>query len=90
MLSISCWKPSPILQYYNLTEKVTIQCDGSQTELGGGQLVAYASRTLTDTQIRYAQIKKELLAIVFACDRFYGRDIVSVELDHQPLEAMYR
>nr|XP_047137473.1 uncharacterized protein K02A2.6-like [Hydra vulgaris] len=38
---------------------------------------------------RYAQIKKELLAIVFACERFnqytYGRQ-VSLESDHKPLE----
>ena len=59
-----------------------------------GQPVAYASRALTDTETRYAQIEKELLAIVFACDRFYayiyGRDMVTVESDHQPLETIVR
>ena len=63
---------SPILRYYNLREKVTIQCDASQHGLGavllqGGQPVAYASRALTPTEENYAQIEKELLAIVFAC-----------------------
>ena len=59
-----------------------------------GQPVAYASRALTDAETRYAQIEKELLAIVFACDRFdayiYGRDVVHVESDHQPLEMIMR
>ena len=82
---------TPILRYYNLAEEVTLQCDASQTGLGAalmqnGQPVAYASRALTDTETRYAQIEKELLAIVFACDRFdayiYGRNVVHVESGH--------
>jgi hypothetical protein len=90
---------TPVLRYYNLAEEVTIQCDASQTGLGAalmqsGQPVAYASRALTDTEIRYAQIEKELLAIVFACNRFdayiYGREMINVESDHQPLETIVR
>ena len=88
---------TPVLRYYNLAEDVTIQCDASQAGLGaalmqGGQPVAYASRALTDTETRYAQIEKELLAIVFACNKFdayiYGRAVVNVESDHQPLESI--
>ena len=90
---------SPILRYYNLREKVTIQCDASQHGLGavllqGGQPVAYASRALTPTEENYAQIEKELLAIVFACEKFdayiYGRDSVRVQTDHKPLESIFR
>ena len=86
---------TPVLRYYNLKEEVTLQCDASQSGLGAalmqnGQPVAYASRALSSAETRYAQIEKELLAIVFACDRFeayiYGRDIVHVETDHRPLE----
>ena len=60
---------TPVLRYYNLSEEVTLQCDASQSGLGaallqGGQPVAYASRALTPTETRYAQIEKELLAIV--------------------------
>ena len=88
---------TPILRYYSLNEEVTVQCDASQTGLGAtlmqnGQPVAYASRALTDAETRYAQIEKELLAIVFACERFdlylYGRQQVTVQSDHQPLEAI--
>ena len=64
---------APILRYYNLAEEVTLQCDASQSGLGAallqnGQPVAYASRALSDVETRYAQIEKELLAIVFACE----------------------
>ena len=88
---------TPVLRYYNLKEEVTLQCDASQTGLGAallqnGQPVAYYSRALTDAETRYAQIEKELLAIVFACDRFdaytFGRYVVHVESDHQPLEMI--
>jgi len=56
-------------------------------------LWAYASRALTDTETCYAQIEKELLAIVFACERFelyiYSRDLIQVESDQKPLEAIF-
>ena len=90
---------TPVLSYYNLSDEVTLQCDASQSGLGAallqkGQPVAYASRALTPAETRYAQIEKELLAIVFACERFdtyiYGRDMVTVETDHKPLEAIVR
>ena len=60
---------------YNVQEEVTLQCDASQAGLGAalmqkGQPVAYASRALTPTETRYAQIEKELLAIVFGCEHF--------------------
>ena len=87
---------SPLLKYYNPEDELTIQCDASEKGLGAavlqkGQPVAFASRTLTDTESRYAQIEKELLAVVFALDKFeqyaYGRP-VTIESDHKPLEAI--
>ena len=89
---------TPVLCYYNLKEEVTLQCDVSKSGLGAalmqnGQPVAYASHALTPAETCYAQIEKELLSIVFACDRFdafvYGRDLVNVETDHKPLEAIF-
>jgi len=59
-----------------------------------GQLVMSASRALTTAEIWYAQIEKELLAILFACTKFdlyiYGRSRVLVETDHKTLEAIFR
>src|SRR6218665_3052465 len=64
-----------------------IQCDASQAGLGG-RPVEYASRALTPTEQRYAQIEKEQLAICFAVERFhtyvYARH-VTIETDHKPL-----
>lgn len=44
----------------------------------GGQPVAFTSRALTEAETRYAHIEIELLAIVFACNKFdayiYGRE----------------
>ena len=89
----------PVLKYYDINEEVTIQCDASDKGLGAallqnGQPVAFASRALSQTEQRYAQIEKECLAIVFACERFdhyiHGRELVNVESDHKPLEAIFQ
>lgn len=89
----------PVLKYYNVHEEVTIQCDASEVGLGAtllqnGQPVAYASRALSKTEQCYAQIEKECLAIVFACERFdhyiYGKDHITVQSDHKPLEIIFK
>ena len=50
--------------------------------------IAYASRTLTDTEINYSTIGKELLAILFCAETFqpyhYGRHF-KLETDHRRL-----
>ena len=82
----------PTLQFYNSREPVVLTCDSSKAGLGAAILqdkpVAYASRALTETEIKYAQIEKELLAVTFACKKFndyiYGRKVV-IETDHKPL-----
>ena len=55
--------------------------------------MTFASRTLTPTERGYAQIEKECLAIVFACERFnqylFGRESVCVQSDQKPLETIF-
>ena len=89
----------PDLKYYDPSEEATIQCDVREVGLGAalmqnGQPVAFASRTLSRTERQYAQIEKECLAIVFACDKFSqyiaGRDKTTVESDHKPLEFIFQ
>ncbi|KAL5510119.1 hypothetical protein EMCRGX_G005608 [Ephydatia muelleri] len=66
---------APVLAFYNVKKPVTVSCDASLFGLGAillqeGQPIAYASRALTDTEYRYAQIEKELLAVVFGLEKF--------------------
>lgn len=87
---------TPVLRYYDPSEQLVLQCDASESGLGaallqGGQPIAYASRALTETEKGYAQIEKELLAVVYGMERFhhftYGRS-VDVQSDHKPLESI--
>lgn len=87
----------PTLQFYNSKEPVVLTCDSSKAGLGAAILqekpVAYASRALTETETKYAQIEKELLAVTFACKKFndyiYGRKVV-IETDHKPLVTILK
>ena len=86
----------PVLKYYEPNKDLTLQCDASDHGLGAaliqdGKPVAFASRALTHTEKQYAQIEKELLAIVYGTEPFhqytYGRP-VKVESDHKPQEIL--
>ena len=75
-----------------------LTCDASSHGLGAaclqdGKPVAYASRALSATQMKYAQIEKDMLAVVFACNKFhdyiYGWQ-VTIETDHKPLETLFK
>ena len=83
----------PVLAYFDPTKPVILSVDASKSGLGAACLqndtpIAFASRSLSETETRYAQIEKELLAAVFACKKFhdfvYGRKVI-IETDHKPL-----
>ena len=85
---------TPVLGYYDPSKPLTLSVDASSKGLGAvllqdGKPLAYASRALTPTQERYAQIEKETLAIVYGAQKFhqfiYGRPM-HVESDHKPLQ----
>lgn len=88
----------PVLQYFDVDSPITLSVDASKDGLGAVLLqnnlpVAYASKALTETQKRYAQIEKETLAIVFGCTKFhqyiFGKSF-TIETDHKPLEAIFK
>ena len=89
-----------LLRYYDRNLPVTVQADTSLRGLGAcliqkhngeDQPIAFASKSLTDTETRYTNIERELLAIVFACQCFstylLERSFVA-ESDHKPLEMI--
>ena len=86
-----------VLAHYNVTAETKICADASSHGLGAvllqkqGRLwkpVAFASRSLSSTEQRYAQIEKEALALTWACEKFseyiIGKEII-LETDHKPL-----
>ena len=86
------------LRYYDRMKPVVVQANASQRGLGAcllqeGQPITFASKSLTDTETRYANIERKLLTIVFACHRFstyvLGRPF-TVESDHKPLEMIHQ
>ena len=87
---------SEVLRYYDNTKPLILQVDASQRGLGAALLqdggpIAFASKSLTETEGRYTNIEREMLGIVFGLERFhqyvYGRH-VDVHTDHKPLEAI--
>ena len=89
---------APVLAYDDVNKEVIIQCDASKEAVGAvllqeGRPVAYASRKLRESEIKWAPIEKEMLAIVFSTQKFreyfLGKTTV-VQTDHKPLETILR
>ena len=102
--NICFWKIKTLLQkallrplrYYDQSKLVTLQCDASLKGLGAciiqdGKPIAFASKSLMDTKTHYANIERELLAIIYGCEKFhmylYGRTFL-MEMDHKPLKMI--
>lgn len=99
---------SPILGYPDFSKGYILHTDASEYGVGAvlSQLqpdkdsilekevvIAYTSKHLSETEVRWATIEKELYAIVHAVKVFhsyiYGQEI-SVLTDHKPLESFMR
>ena len=89
-----------VLALYSPQASTKVSADASSYGLGAVLLqqvgevwkpVAYASRSMSETEKRYAQIEKEALAATWACDKFVdyilGRSF-QIETDHKPLVSL--
>ena len=94
---------APILAHFSISAPTRVVVDTSPWALGAVLLqqqsdstyrpIAFESRSLTETEMKYSQIEKEALAIVFGCEHFhlylYGKPF-EMETDHRPLEYIFK
>jgi hypothetical protein len=91
---------APIIQPPDLTLPFEIMCDASDFAVGAvlsqtkdkkHYVISYASKTMTGPQLNYSTTEKELLAVVFAIDKFrsylVGAKII-IYSDHAALKYL--
>ena len=91
-----------MLEFYDPLAPAKVFADASSYGLGAGLLlkknsswrpVVYASRSMTETEKRYAQIEKEALATTWACEKFSSYILgmeFAIETDQKPLVLLLR
>ena len=94
---------APVLAHYSPEKPTKVSADASSYGIGGVLLqregtdwkpVFYASRSLSETEKRYAQVEKESLAVTWCCEKFadylIGMHRFTIETDHKPLLALLK
>ena len=89
------------LAYFRNDCKTHIIADASPVGLGAvltqlqdslGRITSYASRSLSDVERPCSQTEKEVLGLLWACERFllyvFGKKF-ELETDHTPLKYIY-
>ena len=64
------------LTYFDPKKEITLQVDATLKGLGAilsqdNKPVAFASKALTDVETRYANIEREVLAVLYGCEKFH-------------------
>ena len=89
---------SRVLVHYNPELPIVVSSDASScgigsvlshlSQYGSDKPIAFASRSLSDCEKKYAQLEKEALALIFGIAKFhkylYGREFL-LQTDHMPL-----
>ena len=86
------------LAYFDPNKVSVIQVDTSSRGLGAallqdGRPAAFASKSLTAAEQKYANIEREMLGVVFGCKRFHTYVCAKgfiIESDHKPLEMIHK
>ncbi|KAL4289475.1 hypothetical protein GQ457_14G014250 [Hibiscus cannabinus] len=91
---------APIVEPLDWTLPFELMCDASDYAVGAalgqrkGRIfhpIYYASKTLNDAQVNYTTTEKELLAVIFAFDKFRSYLIgtkVTVHTDHSAIKYL--
>ena len=92
---------TPVLALYDQKRPTRVSADASSFGLGAVLMqqdpnnqwrpVAYASKAMTPTEQRYAQVEKEALAITWGCERFLQYLLglpFEIKTDHKPLVSL--
>ena len=86
------------MPYFDPSQPTELIVDASPVGLGAmlcqkQQPIAYASRSLSDTESRYSQTEREMLAVVWGIEHFhlylYGAQFTAVT-DHKPLLRIFQ
>ena len=88
------WTPSHETAFKNIKrlicKEITLSYFGAVL-MQNGRPIAFASKSLSDWERRYANIEREMLAVVFGYARFhtyvYGKHF-TIGSDHKPLEMI--
>ena len=84
---------APVMKYYDVNEDIVLLVDSSKDALGAcilqnGHPIACNSRSLNKSEQNYAQIEKNMAAIVSGATEFheyiYAQDPIHIESDHRP------
>ena len=85
------------LQYFDPMKPIVLECGASGNGIGGtllqdGQPIVFVSQALTETQKRYSNIEREMLAVVVVVEKLhhyvFGR-CFKVHTDHSPLVSLF-